>query len=509
MPLSGIREGDTLAAVDLGSNSFHLVVARIEHGEIRVIDRVRETVRMALGLRPDGTLEPERQRRALKCLVRFGQRLDRIPSERVRAVATNSVRRLRNPRGFLLIAETALGHPIEVVTGREEARLIYLGVAHGLPKSRARRLVIDIGGGSTEFIIGQGFDALETESLQMGCVASTMRFFADGRITRKRWQRARTEIEVELQQFAADYQRLGWREAIGSSGTARALGTISAELGSRDSVITPASLAAIREHLIEAGEIGRIRLPGLSEERRAVIAGGAVVMESAFEALGIDAMRVCDTAMREGLLYDLVGRAEHRDPRESSINGLAARHGTDAAQATRVERTALALFDQVAEDWGLDAEHRDWLKWCARVHEVGLSIAHSLHHHHGAYLVANSDLFGFTTEEQQALAFIVRAQRRAVPVELLGNLPARLAGPASKLAVLLRLAALLHRSRTSEPLPPLRLAVSAKGLRLDLPREWLARRPLTANDLEQERKHLAALDLALKVGHDVGEGLAD
>lgn len=509
MPLSGIREGDTLAAVDLGSNSFHLVVARIEHGEIRVIDRVRETVRMALGLRPDGTLEPERQRRALKCLVRFGQRLDRIPSERVRAVATNSVRRLRNPRGFLLTAETALGHPIEVVTGREEARLIYLGVAHGLPRSRARRLVIDIGGGSTEFIIGQGFDAIETESLQMGCVASTMRFFDDGRITRKRWQRARTEIEVELQQFTAHYQRLGWREAIGSSGTARALGQISAELGSRDSLITPASLAAIRERLIDAGSIERIRLPGLSEERRAVIAGGAVVMESAFEALGIDAMRVCDTAMREGLLYDLVGRAEHRDPRESSINGLAARHAVDAAQATRVERTALALFDQVAADWGLDGEHRDWLKWCARVHEVGLSIAHSLHHHHGAYLVANSDLFGFTTEEQQTLAFIVRAQRRAVPVELLGNLPARLAEPAWKLAVLLRLAALLHRGRTAETLPPLRLSVAGRVLRLDLPREWLAKRPLTANDLDQERKHLAALDLVLKVGHDVAEGLAD
>lgn len=509
MPLSGIREGDTLAAVDLGSNSFHLVVARIEHGEIRVIDRVRETVRMALGLRPDGSLDPERQRRALKCLVRFGQRLDRIPSERVRAVATNSVRRLRNPRGFLLTAETALGHPIEVVTGREEARLIYLGVAHGLPKSRARRLVIDIGGGSTEFIIGQGFDAIETESLQMGCVASTVRFFDDGRITRKRWQRARTEIEVELQQFAAHYQRLGWREAIGSSGTARALGQISAELGSRDSLITPASLAAIRERLIDAGAIERIRLPGLSEERRAVIAGGAVVMESAFEALGIEAMRVCDTAMREGLLYDLVGRAEHRDPRESSINGLAARHAVDAAQATRVERTALALFDQVAADWGLDGEHRDWLKWCARVHEVGLSIAHSLHHHHGAYLVAHSDLFGFTNEEQQTLAFVVRAQRRAVPVELLGNLPARLAEPAWKLAVLLRLAALLHRARTAETLPRLRLSVAGRVLRLDLPREWLAKRPLTANDLEQERRHLAALDLALKVGHDVGEGLAD
>ncbi|MFN7552338.1 MAG: exopolyphosphatase, partial [Pseudomonadota bacterium] len=201
-----LQEGDSLAAVDLGSNSFHLVVARYEHGDLRVIDRVRETVRMALGLRPDGTLDPERHRRALSCLARFGQRLRDLPPERVRAVGTNTVRRLRNPRAFLLPAETALGHPISVVPGRAEARLIYRGVAHGLPRSRERRLVVDIGGGSTEFIIGCEFAALETESLQMGCVASTLRFFDDGKLTRKRWQRAQTEIEVELQQFAAAYR---------------------------------------------------------------------------------------------------------------------------------------------------------------------------------------------------------------------------------------------------------------------------------------------------------------
>ncbi|MCE3003653.1 MAG: exopolyphosphatase [Xanthomonadaceae bacterium] len=494
-----LKEGDLLAAVDLGSNSFHLVVARFEHGDLRVIDRVRETVRMALGLRPDGTLEPERHRKALSCLARFGQRLREFPPERVRAVATNTVRRLRSPRAFLLTAETALGQPISVVSGREEARLIYLGVAHGLPRSRERRLVVDIGGGSTEFIIGREFEALETESLQMGCVASTLRFFDDGKLTRKRWQKAQTEIEVELQQFAAAYRAVGWKESIGSSGTARALGAVNEALGHGDNVVTRAGLDEIRERLLDAAEIERIRLPGLSEDRRPVIAGGAVILDTVFRALGIERMRVCDTAMREGLLYDMVGRAAHTDPREASIEGLASRYGADRAQAGRVEATALTLFDQVAADWELDDDHRMWLAWCARVHEIGLTIAHSQHHVHGAYLVGQSDLFGFGHQEQQALAFVVRAQRRSIPLDVLNALPGRLAVPAARLAVLLRLSALLHRARAPEPLPPLALKAGEKSLRLALPRQWLDTHPLTRADLEQERKYLGDLNLKLQV----------
>jgi exopolyphosphatase/guanosine-5'-triphosphate,3'-diphosphate pyrophosphatase len=494
-----LKEGDSLAAVDIGSNSFHLVVARYEHGDLRVIDRVRETVRMALGLRADGSLEPERHRKALSCLARFGQRLRDFPPERVRAVATNTVRRLRNPRAFLLTAETALGQPISVVSGREEARLIYLGVAHGLPRSRQRRLVVDIGGGSTEFIIGREFEALETESLQMGCVASTLHFFDDGKLNRKRWQKAQTEIEVELQQFAAAYRARGWAESVGSSGTARALGAINEALGYGDNVVTRAGLDEIRERLLEAGEIEKIRLPGLSDERRPVIAGGAVILDTVFRALGIERMRVCDTAMREGLLYDMLGRAGLSDPREASIEGLASRYGADRGQARRVEATALLLFDQVAADWGLEDDYRAWLAWCARVHEIGLTIAHSQHHVHGAYLVGQSDLFGFGHQEQQALAFVVRAQRRAIPLEVLNALPGRLAGPAARLAVLLRLSALLHRGRSEEPLPPLALKASEKVLRLTLPRQWLDMHPLTHADFETERRHLGALDLKLQI----------
>ncbi len=493
-----LAPGDSLAAVDLGSNSFHLVVARYEHGGIRVIDRLRETVRLALGLKPDGSLEPERHRLALACLARFGQRLRELESKRVRAVATNTVRRLKAPRAFLLTAETALGHPIEVVSGREEARLIHLGVAHGIPQSRGRRLVIDIGGGSTEFIIGRGLDALETESLQMGCVATTLRFFADGKYTKRRWERAVSEIAVEFQQFAAEYRARGWSETIGSSGTIRALGAIGAALGHGE-LLTADALADIRERIVAAAEVGRIKLPTLSEERRAVIAGGALVLDAAFREFEIDEMRVAETAMREGLLYDMLGRAEHRDPREASIAGLARRYAVDADQAGRVEETALALFDQVAKTWKLGDADRERLHWAARVHEIGLAIAHSQHHVHGAYLVANSDLFGFTRQEQQILAFVVRAQRRGIPVAELNALPERHAEPALSLAVLLRFAALLHRGRGSEGLPRVRAQAATRTLKLTFPKRWLAAHPLTRTDLETERGYLAEVELRLVV----------
>ena len=496
--MTALKEGDSLAALDLGSNSFHLVVARYEHGTPVIIDRLRDPVRLAMGLRADGSIEPERHRRALGTLARFGQRLRELPSGHVRAVATNTVRRMKSPRAFLLTAETALGHPIEVVSGREEARLIYLGVAHGLPGHRGQRLVVDVGGGSTEFIIGRGLSPLETESLQMGCVASTLRFFGDGKFTRKRWDKAKDEIAAEFQQFASDYRARGWSEAIGSSGTAKALRDITAALGHGD-FITAESLYDIRDRILAAGEIEKIDLPKLSDDRRPVIAGGALILETAFEALGIERMRVSETAMREGLLYDMIGRAGDLDPREASIDGLAKRYGVDLTHAVRVENTALSLFKQVAVPWSLDEAHRDWLRFAARIHEIGLAIAHSLHHVHGAYVAGNADLFGFTRQEQQVLAFLIRAQRRAVPLDELNALPERLADKAGRVAALLRLAVLLHRGRSAERLPAIEARAGERLLRLRFPAGWLDGHPLTRTDLETERKHLAALSIRLQV----------
>ena len=496
---SDINEGELLAAVDLGSNSFHLVVARYEHGEPRVIDRLRDSVRLAAGLRPDGSLEESRRDKALASLARFGQRLRTLPQQRVRAVATNTVRRLSAPAAFLSAAEAELGHPIEVVSGREEARLIYLGVAHGVPDSPERRLVIDIGGGSTEFIIGQHFDALEKESLQMGCVASTLRFFEDGKLTPKRWKQAQTEIAVELQQFAADYRGVGWGDTIGSSGTIRAIGGVMQETGWSVAGITLASMHKLRDVLLDFGNVEKINLPGLPEERASVIAGGAAILEASFVALDLKTMRVCETAMREGLLYDMIGRAEHRDPRTASIDALALRYAVDHAHAKRVEKTALALFEQAAKPWQLGSAERDWLSWAARIHEIGLAIAHSQHHLHGAYIVENSDLAGFARHEQQVLSAILRGHRRKPDEAVLKSLPERLRRPTARVTALLRLAVLLQRSRAAEPPPPMTLNIDDRTLQLGLPRRWLDAHPLTRADLEQEREYLKHYDIKLQV----------
>lgn len=494
-----IADGDLLAALDLGSNSFHMVVARHVLGQLRVVDRLRETVRMAEGLDGRGGLRADVRARALECLQRFGQRIGNLPAHRVRVVATNTVRQLADPQVFLQPAEAALGHAIDIVSGREEARLIYLGIAHALPANGQRRLVIDIGGGSTECIIGHGFDTLERESLQMGCVASTQRFFADGRIGRKRWKEALTEVSAEFQQFAHAYREHGWDEVIGSSGTIKAIAQIATQLQSTRGLITAAALAELCERVQACERIDAIDLPGLSAERRPVIAGGALVLQAAFNALDLTRMQPSKAALREGVLYDLLGRASDCDQRESSVAALMDRYGIAREQAALVESTALALFDQCAGQWSLDADARRILGWAARLHEIGLAVAHSQHHIHGAYLIEYSDIAGFTRTEQQALAALIRCQRRDIAMDAIKPLPGRLEEPILRCALLLRLAVLLHRSRDRDGLPPVQLAVDDKRLRLRLPAGWLARHPLTRQDLDREREQMAEVGYALLV----------
>ena len=496
-----LKDGDLLAAVDLGSNSFHMVVARYVLGQLRIVDRIKETVRLAEGLDGRGGLNPDVMPRALECLARFGQRLRAIPPHRVRAIATNTVRALSNPQMFLMPAETALGHGIEVVAGREEARLIYLGVANGNPPLEGkRRLVMDIGGGSTEFIIGQGFEAIERESLQMGSIATTRRFFADGKLSRKRWKEARTEITAEFQQFANTYRTRGWHDAMGSSGTIKAICDVSVALKLTKVSITADSLAVIRDKLLEFDKLEDIRLPGLSSERRPIFAGGLLVLDAAFAELGIERMHVSDYAMREGVLFDLVGRGSDTDAREASVRALCDRYGVDAEQAARVEATALAMFDQVEGPLNLDADDRRLLSWAAQVHELGLAIAHSQYHQHGAYVIEHSDIAGFSRTEQQSLAAVVRNQRRGIHLASFGKLPDRLVPNALRCALILRLAVLMHRGHDREPLPEMHLQLDdANSATLSLPRKWLESHPLTRADLDSEREYLQDVDRTLVI----------
>ena len=495
-------DGDMLAAIDLGSNSYHMVVARYTLGQLRIVDRLRETVRMAEGLDARGGLEAEVRQRALQCLARFGQRIRDIPPHRVRAVATNTVRRLAAPQAFLMPAETALGHAIEIVSGREEARLVYQGVAHAQPpKPGHRRLVLDIGGGSTECIIGRGFETLERDSVQLGAVAGTLRYFGNGRLSRRKWREALIDAAVEFQQFAATYRSLGWQEAIGASGTNKAIGEICAAMKLTKGAITAEALPAVRDELLRANHIDDIRLPGLSEDRRPIIAGGLLVLEAAFTSLDLQRMMVSKAALREGVLYDMVGRAGDQDPREASVDALVQRYGIDRAQALRVEASALTLFDQVAAAWQLTHDDRMMLSWGARLHELGLTIAHSQYQVHGAYVIAQSDIAGFSRQEQQFLAALVRAHRRKVPRTVFEALPDRLLPAARRLSALLRLAVVLHRGHEDPDIPGLEVRASDDTLGLQLPARWLDARPLLQADLATEPGETGALGIRLQLLH--------
>ena len=491
---------DVLAAVDLGSNSFHMVVARHAHGQLLIVDRLREMVRLAAGLDSHGRLNRESVGRALQCLERFGQRLRDMKAERVRVVGTNTLRKARRKGAFLERAREALGHPIEIISGVEEARLIYLGVSHTTPSEGGRRLVVDIGGGSTELIIGEGLEARRLESLYMGCVSLSAKHFGDGVITEKRMKRARTEVQLEIEPVMARFGRSEWESALGASGTLRAAADVLAARGAGRGGIDREGAEWLLEECLRAGEVGRLRLPGLPTERQEIMPGGLAIIIEIFDMLGIESMRVADGALREGLLYDLVGRLTDEDARARSVRAMEARFHVDTAQADRVEATALAFLAQVRDAWKLEEPLAELaLGWAARLHEVGLDIAHSHYHKHGAYLLANADLPGFPREEQQLLAAVVGSHRRKLNLEQLDDLSPPWHVKAEFLIVLLRLAVLLHRARAARALPPIELKARGRSLDLSFPKDWLAEKPLTAADLEQEAQYLQAAGFRLRV----------
>jgi exopolyphosphatase/guanosine-5'-triphosphate,3'-diphosphate pyrophosphatase len=489
-----------LAAVDLGSNSFHLVVARYTHGQLVVIDRLREMVRLGSGVEKDGRLDKEVAARALACLERFGQRLRDMRADGVRAVGTNALRRAHRKQAFLERAREALGHPIEIVSGMEEARLIYVGVAHTMPPDPGRRLVVDIGGGSTEMIIGEGLNPLELESLQMGCVSMSERCFADGKVSAKRIERARVAARLELEPVQIAFRRRGWERAIGSSGTARAIGECIREMEPQSHSITAAGLERLSRRLAEAGDMREVGLAAITEDRRPVFPGGLAIMAEIFESLGIEEMRVAEGALRDGLLYDMVGRLTDEDARERTVRSMQQRHHVDLAQAERVEKTVLQFLDRAEEAWQLDDPLAELaLRWAARLHEIGLDISHSGYHRHGAYLLENADMPGFPREEQRLLARLVGGHRRKLSLEGLEELVPPWDRRAIFLIVLLRLATLLHRGRSGEPLPAIELTARPRTLEIRFPGRWLREHPLTAADLQQEVSYLRPHGFRLRV----------
>ena len=481
---------DTLAAVDLGSNSFRLEVARVSGDQLYPLDSLKETVRLAGGLTDDKRLDEATQARALACLHRFGERLRGLSPEAIRCVGTSALRVAKNADEFIPKAEIALGHPIEIVAGREEARLIYLGVAHSLPASPDRRLVVDIGGGSTEFIIGQGLKPHERESLHMGCVNFSKRFFPDGVIDKTALKAAEVAARVEVERIAREFSKGNWQQAVGSSGTARALRELLEMNGWAVRGITADGLDKLRAQLVKAAHVDALELPGLSRDRRPVIAGGFAIMAGLFAELDIEQMDVAETAMREGILYDLLGRFHKQDMREATVDEFTRRYHIDTQQAARVKRVAHKLLS--ASGSPADENALRFLDWAARLHEIGLSVSHGGYHRHSGYILENADMPGFSRTEQARLALLARAQRGAL-VKVPEFAEGRVSDHDRLLVWLLRQAVILCRSRAEPRLPDVKVELNGKRIRLELPGGWLERRPLTQRALDEEAVHWHAV----------------
>lgn len=490
-------EPDVLAAVDLGSNSFHMVVARFAHGQLTVIDRLREMVRLASGLDAGNRLSETSQARALATLQRFGERLRDMQAGGVRVVATNTLRKARSTGRFLQRAGKALGHPVEIISGIEEARLIYLGASHNLPRVDGPQLVVDIGGGSTEIIAGKGLEPSAMESLAIGCVSLSERCFPEGRLSAKNFDKARLQVRLELEPVRSQFRKVTPAQVAGTSGSIRAAYAVLSALNRVSAGITVDGLEYLIGQLTAAGRISELRLPELSEDRAEVFPGGIAILVEVMRALAIPSMTIADGALREGILYDMIGRLTDEDARMRTVRAMAARYQVDLAQAERVETTALQLYTQASANWDLTDNHRLLLSWAARLHELGLDIAHAHYHRHGAYVLENADMPGFPREEQQILACLVLSHRRRFDRRVFSVLPVPSQRPAVRLAVLLRLAALVHRSRTGSASPELRLRVRGRTVRLQVPATWLQGNPLTLADLERERDFLKEADYEL------------
>ena len=492
---SNNRKTSHIAAIDLGSNSFHMIVARWDNGQLTLLDRLREPVRLGFGLQEDLSLSDEARDRALACLERFGECLRGYPSRSVRIVGTKTLRTVKDSSQFLVEAEKRLGHPVEIISGDEEARLIYLGVANDIAPDGDNRIVMDIGGGSTEVIIGKGMQPRLKESLNMGCIAITKKFFMDGKVTEKLITKALIACLQEIEPVKDEFLQAGWQQVLGASGSIKAVAKVCEANGWSDGTITLDSLEKIMAIYLSHGKLDA-QIAGLSDDRQPVFLGGVIVLSALFDALELQQMIASEWALREGLLFDQKGRLENHDIRQASVDALAARFHVNMDKAKAVEKTALNLLNQVAQTWQLTADDASkLLGWAARLYQVGLDIAHNDYHKHSAYIVQNVDLAGCSRAEQIQLAALVLAHRKRFPTKSFPLDNTDLV----RLAILLRLAAIFHRGRIKAGMPAIVLSADKKRVNLHLPNDWLEQHPLTCADLETEQRYLGDIGYELTV----------
>jgi len=490
---------NTFAAIDLGSNSFHMVLAEPEGSSIRIIDGLRVPVRLGDGLDENKKLKKQTRTRALDALGQFAQRLRGVPLRQVRIVGTNTLRRARNSSDFMDEAQSILGKPIEIISGREEARLIFSAVSHAAPDPDTQRLVMDIGGGSTELIIGQGYKPKLLESVNMGCVSYTTKFFTDKKIRSSDFKKASVEAQVELSPIARAYADMGWSEVTGCSGTIKAVHRILEELELSDGVVTRDGLRALISAIDKCGNTDKLNLQSISSDRSAVICGGIAILHALMKTLKIQELHASPVALREGLIFDMVGKAEHIDIQSQTLQNLITRFDIDTQQSQRVENAVVHFFSQVKKAWDLD-EDTDLaqLVWAARLHELGKAVAHTQYHKHGEYIIGNSDLIGFSMAEQKTLALLIRNHRRKIDLSAFEALQAPEMDRVVKLVGLLRLAVLIHRGRHTVNLDRFKLKVKENQLTVSAGIDWLEENPLTSSELQAEEDRLLLINFKLK-----------
>jgi exopolyphosphatase/guanosine-5'-triphosphate,3'-diphosphate pyrophosphatase len=491
---------ETVAAVDLGSNSFHMIVCSLTNGNLQTLDRLKEMVRLASGLDKKNYLDTDTQERALGCLERFGQRIRHFPPESVRVVGTSTLRQAKNSQQFLEKAEKALNHPIHIISGIEEARLIYQGVAHSLGSNANLRLVMDIGGGSTEYIIGSGDTPKVKESTPMGCVVVSNAFFKNGKLSRDAFTQAALFAEQQLEPIQKQFQRKNWGEAIGASGSLKAIDKVLQVKNWSNNGITMEGLERLVAHINQCSHIDELNLPELDPERLPVFVGGVAIIYATFKSLGIEQMTVSDGALREGLIQDLLGRLYDHDIRSATVHAVADRYHIDKGHALRVKRTVSFILEQLGENFcGPNHEHVvQFLNWAVDLHEIGQDIAHSQYHKHSAYVIENGDFSGFSRQDQVLLSTIVRSHRRKISRSLFKGLPSPWNVDALILTIILRLSVLLHRNRQEQDKTDFKISISKSKVRLQFPDHWLAQAPLTHADLIQEADYLKSAGFKLE-----------
>ena len=477
------------AAVDLGSNSFHMVIARLTEGRMQIIDRIKERVRLAEGMDGQRRMSPEAMARGLDCLALFAERLTNIKPDQIRIAGTYTLRRASNARDFVREAAKVLNHPIEIISGQEEARLIYQGVAH-TQHIEGQVLVVDIGGGSTELIIGEGFEHKALTSRKMGCVSFTQSFFGNGKLGEKAFNAAVLEAQHQLAPIINQYRKLGWQSCLGSSGSIRTVRDVLQGEEWTDGAITLAGLERLKEEMLKHKRVDQLKLAGLTEERQGVFAAAVAILLGLFTSLPIERMEYSDGALREGLLYEFEERLQHHDIRERTALALSTHYRIDKRQATRVESCVLSLFDALSGPWEMPEEpYRAILGWAARLHEIGLAINYSGIHKHSAYILQNTDLPGFNQDDQALLAALVRFHRKGLKLSELPALPNHDEQTVLRCIRILRLAVAAHHRRQDNLLPEWNVQAAGDQLVVTLPLDWCDENKLLMQNLEKEHRY--------------------